>query len=169
MVSRQGVRGVNEVSEENDTLATALEPNEFGASRRARPVALPPEPTPKGSPDKLVGRRRYVVERVAEAAWTLSHMPGLKELGMMAGRHAMGDDSDAAARPVPSAKKIDEMDEVLRWLEWLDEPFLRKVVWCRGMRVPWQRLAERDPKRRSVRRLQQLYSEGVTIIALNLP
>ena len=48
---------------------------------------------------------------------------------------------DAEVRPIPpSPKAIDQMDETLRWLWWL-EPDQARLVWARSTGKPWKVIA----------------------------
>lgn len=67
-----------------------------------------------------------------------------------------------------SPADIELMDMALNWLLWIEDPFIRKVIAARAMRVPWQRVAERDVKGRSVRHLQRLHQDGLACIVARL-
>lgn len=43
----------------------------------------------------------------------------------------------------PRAARIDEMDEVIGWLFWIDEPNTRIVLWGRAMGIKTGRIAKR--------------------------
>ena len=48
---------------------------------------------------------------------------------------------DAEVRPIPpSPRAIDQMDETLRWLCWL-EPDQARLVWARSTGKPWKLIA----------------------------
>jgi hypothetical protein len=72
----------------------------------------------------------------------------------------------ANARPAPpQGREIDEMDEALGWLVWLDGRD-QKVVWARLNGAPWWRIAQRFGRGEGAVRLW--FSKAMDLIAFQL-
>ena len=92
---------------------------------------------------------RAVATLLEQAADTLGRLPDGRGGGyarvwpptVRGSRESIG--SHALARPIPpSPEAIDRLDEVLRWLCWL-EPEERRLVWLRAEGLPWKRITYR--------------------------
>src|SRR5687768_6739803 len=88
---------------------------------------------------------KRVAERLAEAADVLDRLPeprvrGYYSLWPAGLENVYASDRTTPAAPLPEA--IDRMDEVLRWLCWL-EPHERRLLWLRAEGLPWKRITHR--------------------------
>ena len=68
-------------------------------------------------------------------------------------------------RPPPHGREIDEMDEALIWLEWLDGRD-QKVVWARLNGAPWWRIAQRFGKSEGAVRIW--FNKALDLVAVRL-
>jgi Domain of unknown function (DUF6362) len=81
-----------------------------------------------------------VAERLVEAADVLARLPEERARGYYGLWPRLVAEPGRCARPAAAAPEaIDRMDEVLRWLCWL-EPDERQLVWLRAEGVPWKRI-----------------------------
>ena len=62
---------------------------------------------------------------------------------------------------VPDPAAIDRMEEVLRWLLWMEDGE-RKLVWLRAERITWRQLETRDGRSRET--LRKLYDKALAVI-----
>jgi DNA-binding CsgD family transcriptional regulator len=84
-----------------------------------------------------------VAERLAEAADVLARLPEVRARGFYdLWPRLIGEPSryDRPAAAAPEA--IDQMDEALGWLMWL-EPEERRMVWLRADGMPWKWITRR--------------------------
>ena len=65
------------------------------------------------------------------------------------------------ARSVPTPGDIDSMEEVIRWLLWLEDGD-RKLVWLRAERVTWRQLEDADGRSRET--LRKMYDKALAVI-----
>ena len=65
------------------------------------------------------------------------------------------------ARSVPAPGAIDSMEEVIRWLLWLEDGD-RKLVWLRAERVTWRQLEDTDGRSRET--LRKMYDKALAVI-----
>ena len=66
---------------------------------------------------------------------------------------------------VPDPAAIDRMEEVLRWLLWMEDGE-RKLVWLRAERITWRQLETRDGRSRET--LRKVYDKGLAVIVARL-
>ena len=87
---------------------------------------------------------RLIADRFAEAADVLAHLPESGPRGYFCVWPIPLDqaDRDRARRPSPLPEAIDRLDEVLRWICWV-EPEERVLVWLRAEGLPWKRITHR--------------------------
>ena len=117
-----------------------------------------------------------VQARLARAAETLR---ALRVSGMRPGGHrntwpdvvqdfwdAYGDNEKEPRRGTPSSRAIDEMDEVIGWLFWLDDRNARIVVWGKAMGIKTGKIADRLGVHRETAR--RWYREAVEIVLRRL-
>jgi hypothetical protein len=87
--------------------------------------------------------REAVAKRLEEAADVLSRLPEEKACGIYAlWPKLMGAPCASVSPAAPAPEAIDRLDEVLRWLCWL-EPEERRLVWLRAEGLPWKRITHR--------------------------
>jgi hypothetical protein len=86
---------------------------------------------------KLVG------ERLEEAADVLARLPEERARGFYDLWPGLVGESCRCDRPAAAAPElIDQMDEALGWLMWLD-PEERRLVWLRADGMPWKGITRR--------------------------
>jgi hypothetical protein len=91
---------------------------------------------------------KLVAAYLEEAADTLHRLPDRRVGGYVSAWPEIVRDywqafgwHDAEVRPIPpSPKAIDQMDESLRWLWWL-EPHEARLAWARASGKPWKVIA----------------------------
>jgi hypothetical protein len=52
-------------------------------------------------------------------------------------------DDDRPLRFPPSPQAIDRMLETMRWVQWLEDVEVRKLVWMRAKRYAWHQIGKR--------------------------
>ena len=137
------------------------------------------------SGDLSMGPTAYVVIRLEEAGGTLLALPhsgyGTQiRCGMPTVVHsaieAYGWTPDRMRMPVPSARRISQMEEALAWISYIpqDRYVLRRIVGARALFNPlterhlfsWRRLAAHVGCDR--RALERWHSDGIALIVAEL-
>lgn len=87
-----------------------------------------------------------VVDRLEQAAHTLRRQPSVRVKGyqsfwpdiVYSPAEAYGWEVARHVRSIPTGKEIDQMDEALTWINFLDDSYEAKLVWARACRVKWK-------------------------------
>ena len=67
------------------------------------------------------------------------------------------------ARSVPPPGAIDRMEEVIRWLLWLEDgDGDRKLVWARAEQITWRQLEDADGRSRET--LRKIHDKALAVI-----
>lgn len=166
-------RGYGEVT------AVRVRRNEFGPNRAAAVETLPPRatdavPVLPEAPDAAA-----ITAALRSAGDTLRRVPMPSEIAQLVGRvsshpSVVASRMDyaperARVRPAaPSPDELDELDEALRWVLWLDQDE-RRIVAAHGiMGVGLRKIAEVDPQRRGKSTIQRVYRRGIVNILRRL-
>ena len=72
------------------------------------------------------------------------------------------DEKTKTTRAAPDGAAIDRMEEVLRWLLWMEDDDHRKLVWARAERITWRQLETNDGRSRET--LRKLYDKALAVI-----
>ena len=66
------------------------------------------------------------------------------------------------ARSVPAPGAIDSMEEVLRWLLWVEDDGDRRLLWMRAEQITWRQLEDMDGRSRET--LRKMYDKALAVI-----
>jgi hypothetical protein len=163
-------------------------PNEFGGFRRALVPEPPPRRTVARTGENSVTRAKSGIKRrIARAGETLRRLPRPPELAQLEGRASawpavirefadlIGNDrvlrARASVRPgAPSPRAIAELDEVLRWVLWLDLAH-RRIVVAKMHGLGFRKIAEILGKPRNgwqIGKIAAQYDNAIELILLRI-
>ena len=114
-----------------------------------------------------------VEARLTDAADVLKRLPGARAQGyfntwpdtMRSFGDMVGQALEPMRRPPPLPASIDEMDEALNWLRWL-EADVAKIVWLRASGDRWKEICWKVGLQRTA--VHQRYHFGHCVITLRL-